>query len=313
MKTISVLITMDVEPVLPGKRPDGATGPNNYEESERSIRGYVQMAADYNYPVSFMIHPEVTNTHSELFQQLESEGACMGLHLHPWKFNDGFYKEHFGCLSYTQQTAILSEAIAIWMNGMGYRPKWFRPGTFSANDSTMSVLNDVGFAGGSISLPGRVYPDMCAVWSGAPFDPHFGHATFRLLEGELPFINIPLSVDNSRKENRDGNHFYWDLRPDWEEADYHNIANNIVTQILDRKPVVPVLQMVTHNDNDFTSPTNRVRNNFAIVLREITNACRTHGLDPIGDTFAGVDQKLRRTNRQKQSFRFAHTSMLTGQ
>ena len=194
MKEIFVLVTMDVEKALPANRPASTTGPRNYEESAVFIEAYVQRAKSHGFPVSFMIHPEVTHEHKALFNQLEEDGACLGLHLHPWKFLDGRYKAHFGGLTRDEQRDILGEAIEMWSDAMIRKPLWFRPGTFSANDNTMPLLAELGFRGGSISLPGRVYPDMCAVWAGAPPDPHFGHAAFRHLPGELDFVNIPLSV-----------------------------------------------------------------------------------------------------------------------
>ena len=312
MKEIYVLVTMDVEPALPGDRPDAATGPRNYEESALFIEAYADRAGSHGYPVTFLIHPEVTHEHAALFDRLEGDGACLGLHLHPWKFSGGRYKAHFGGLTRDQQRDILGDAIAMWSEGMNRRPPWFRPGTFSANDHTMPLLVELGFRGGSVSLPGRVYPDMCAVWAGAPPDPHFGHAAFRHLPGELDFVNIPLSVDMSRVETRNGNRFHWDLRPDWQAADYRRIADNIVGQVIARGPAVPVVQMVTHNDHDFTDLGDRVCRNFQTVLDEVKKACGRRGLVPVGATFAGVAEKLRAADKPETAFRYAHASMLRG-
>src|SRR5690606_19128288 len=114
--------------------------------------------------------------------ELEGQGACLGLHLHPWKFGDGTYRAHFGGLTEAQQRAALSEAIALWQRAIGRRPRYFRPGTFSANDASYRVLVDLGFRGGSIAAPGRVYPDLSSIWTGAEKDPHRPHATFRQLK-----------------------------------------------------------------------------------------------------------------------------------
>lgn len=312
MRKIHVLISMDVEPALPADRPPASTGPLNYVDSERFIRAYTALAAAHGFPVSFMIHPEVTHEHAALFDELEAEGACLGLHLHPWKFSDGRYRAHFGGLSAQLQCAIVSEAVAMWQAGMGRRPTYFRPGTFSANDTTFGVLDALGFAGGSCSLPGRVYPEMNAIWAGAPYDPHRGHVTFRQVRGELDFVNIPLSVDASRQEVRDGNLFHWDLRPDWQSADYRVIATNIVAQTLARDPAVPVVHMVTHNDNDFSHPDDRVGRNFKTVLREIEDACHRAGAEPVGATFASVCDLVRERERPTRAFVYAHASMLTG-
>jgi hypothetical protein len=313
MDRIYVLITMDVEPALAAEtRPDGASGPLDYESSERFIRGYVRRAAERGFPVSFMIHPEVTAHHAGLFHELEAGGACLGLHIHPWKFADGLYKAHFGGLTTGQQYAILSEASAMWYGNIGRRPRYFRPGTFSANDNTFGVLEELGFEGGSLSIPGRVYPDLNAVWAGAALDPHRGNRNFRQVPGDLEFVNVPLSVDVSSLEDRGGRRFHWDLRPDWERADYRSIAGNIVRQLVSRDPLVPVVHMVTHNDNDFSDDGDRVCRNFETVLAEIENACRTVGAEPVGTTFAGIVSMLRSRAPASRDFVYADKTMLTG-
>jgi hypothetical protein len=313
MDKIYVLITMDVEPALAaGSRPDGASGPLNYVDSERFIRGYARRAAAHGFPVSYMLHPEVTEHHARLFLDLEGAGACLGLHIHPWKFADGRYQAHFGGLSAELQAAILSEASAIWYTNMGKRPRYFRPGTFSANDSTFGVLDRLGFLGGSVSIPGRVYPDLNAVWAGAALDPHRGNASFRQVPGDLDFVNVPLSVDVSGVEDRGGRKFHWDLRPDWQVADYHRIARNIVAQVQDRDPRVPVVHMVTHNDNDYSDDDDRVCRNFEAVLTEIGAAIREAGAEPVGATFADIVELVRQGDRQGKGFVFADKTMLTG-
>jgi peptidoglycan/xylan/chitin deacetylase (PgdA/CDA1 family) len=313
MTDIHIVTTMDVEPVLPdGRGADGASGPPSYAFSERAIAGYARIAAQHGYPVTFLIHPEATHAHADLFRELEAAGACLGLHLHPWKFADGHYRAHFGGLTAAQQTAILSEAVEMWRSGLGRRPQYFRPGTFSANDFTFEVLETLGFLGGSISVPGRVYPDLNAVWAGAVPDPHPANAVFRQLAGELSFVNIPLSVDLSSVEERGGRQFCWDLRPDWAEADYTRIATNIVTQVLDRNPQVPVLQIVTHNDNDFSEPSDRVCGNFRLVLEAVGEACRRAGARPVGATFADVTALVRQRGRRAARFVYADKTLLTG-
>jgi hypothetical protein len=314
MDKIYVLITMDVEPALAGEaRPDGASGPRNYEESERFVRGYARRAWRRGFPVTYMLHPEVTAHHARLFLELEAEGSCLGLHLHPWKFADGHYKAHFGGLAAEQQYAIVSEATAIWYSNMGKRPQFFRPGTFSANDSTFGVLDRLGFLGGSVSLPGRVYPDLNAVWAGATLDPHRSNGSFRQLPGELDFVNIPLSVDVSTLEDLGGRKFYWDLRPDWVRADYRGIARNILGQVHARAPEVPVIHMVTHNDNDYGDDDDRVCRNFETVLEEVCRACAEAGVEPVGSTFAEVVGLIRGGRQRERQFVFADGSMLSGQ
>lgn len=283
MDEIYIAISMDCERGREFTHPD-ASGPKDFAASERYVRAYTELAGAYGFPVSFFLHPEVAEGQVELFLELEEAGACLGLHLHPWKFGDGRYAAHLGGLSGEAQRAAISEATALWQRAIGRRPLYFRPGTFSANDATFGVLTDLGFRGGSISAPGRVYRDLNSIWTGAVKDPHRAHRVFRQWEGDLPFANIPLSHDYSKLENVDGRRFHRDLRPDYTDADYERIADNIVTQVLERAPAVPLITMVTHNDNDYADPNDRVRKNFDVVLEEISAACARHGVRPVGTT-----------------------------
>lgn len=285
MDKIYISISMDCERDRTQTDPT-ASGPADFAASAGWVRAYSELAGEYGWPVTFFLHPEVAEGQSDLFLELEEGGACLGLHVHPWKFGEGRYRAHFGGLSEADQRAVTSEAISLWQRVIGRRPEYFRPGTFSANDNTFRVLVDLGFKGGSVSAPGRIYQDLNAIWSGAVKDPHRPHPIFRQSAGTLPFGNIPLTCDYSTLENLGGRRFHRDLRPDYQDADYHLIANNIVEQLLSRQPAVPVIHMVTHNDHDYTDPEDRVRRNYDVVLREIDQACRVRGIEPVGATIA---------------------------
>ena len=283
MDDIYVAITMDCERGRGDTHPE-ASGPKDFAASERYVRSYADLAGAHGFPVSFFLHPEVAEGQAGLFLDLERQGACLGLHVHPWKFGDGSYEAHLGGLTEAKQRAVISEAIAVWHRAIGRRPRYFRPGTFSANDTTFQVLVDLGFRGGSVSAPGRVYQDLNSIWTGAVKDPHRADAAFRQRRGSLDFANIPLTHDYSKLEDVNGRRFYRDLRPDYEDADYEKIANNIVEQIVERQPAIPLITMVTHNDHDYSDPDDRVRRNYDVVLNEIDRACARHGLRPVGTT-----------------------------
>ncbi len=322
MEPLRIVVTMDVEPPVHDTHPT-ATGPSNWADSEKFIRGYVDRAGEFGFPVTFFIHPEVAVEQAGLFDELRERGCCVeGLHLHPWKFRDGVYRSHFGGLGENDMRAVLSEAVSMWQSGMGRRPLYFRPGTFSANDLMYQVLVDLGFRGGSCSLPGRVWPRMNAVWTGAAPDPHRAHATFRQLVGSLPFANMPVSVDFSRTRATTGVRWqevdpasasledntlvgHLDMRPDWQEADYETIAANITGQVRQRGATIPVMNCITHNDNDFSDPGDRVCGNFVRAMQAMVDAAGAAGMKPVGTTLETiVDLVLTEPDR---SFDFIHT------
>jgi peptidoglycan/xylan/chitin deacetylase (PgdA/CDA1 family) len=314
MKKIYIVLSMDCEPVRSAENVSLATsGPLTYEDSARFIHAYAAKAAAYQFPVSFFIHPEVATAHPEVFLELEQNGATLGLHIHPYKIRDTRFTAHFGALSVNEQRTIVAEAGAIWHTAIGRRPLYFRSGTFSANDNTFQVLAELGFQGGSLSCPGRMYPDLYAVWAGAPLDPHRANATFRMMEGNLDFINVPLTVDASRLEQRGPHAFYRDLRPDYLEADYLQTARNIVKQLIDRKPIAPIIMVVTHNDNDFTDPQDRVCRNYHTVLQAITQACAEADVEPVGVNLEFICDLVRQqTQPDGPTFVIGHDSVQAG-
>lgn len=282
-----IMVTMDVE--VPRPHPD-ASGPESWEASEAYIRAYTDMAHQRGYPVSFFIHPEAALHHAPLFKELhETHGAFIdGLHLHPWKFYTGRYRAHFGGLTADEQRQAISEATALWQHAFGWRPNYFRPGTFSANDSTFAVLTELGFRGGSVSAPGRYFPDLQAVWPGAPRDPHRPHHCFRLIPGELEFANVPLTHDYTDPVQRGQRRCYRDLRPDALDVDHIAMMRRIAEQLAARQPRVPIMHFDTHNDNDYTDPNNPVRQNYETLLDGFADACAQAGLQAVGSTMDHV-------------------------
>ncbi len=65
-------------------------------------------------------------------------------------------------------------------------------------------------------------------------------------------------------------------------------ADNIVEQLIARDPSVPTLSTITHNDNDFTNPDDRVCKNLCAALKAMTDACKSRGIEPVGATLADV-------------------------
>lgn len=287
MRDVYILVTMDVE--VPRTEP-GASGPQNWDAGADSIRGYTELAAAAGFPVSFFTHPECALEYALLLEQLrEAHGACIeGLHVHPWKFGDGKYRAHLGGLTANEQRMVISEAVAVWQSAFGMRPQYFRPGTFSANDTTFPVLVELGFRGGSVSAPGRVYRDLHSIWTGAVPDPHRPHRCFRQIEGDLPFANIPLTQDFSRLDALGDRLYHRDLRPDYSDVDHRRLVRNVTQQLAERQPAIPVIHFDTHNDNEYTNPEDRVRKNYETVLKAIPEFCEQAGLRPVGSTVAEV-------------------------
>lgn len=300
---LMIVLTMDCEPIT-SLTHGSATGPASWTFGERAVTGYASIARSYGWPVSFFVHPETAEAQPDLFLDLERDGAHLGLHVHPWKYSmsrhaGSRYLEHFGGLSDADQRALLAETSGIWATAFGRHPDHFRPGTFSANDATFRILSERGFIGCSCSLPGRQMPEMRANWTGSDPDPHRAHADFRQIAGALDLAEMPLSVDFSRSlQGKVGGSFHPDLRPDidWQRSfglSYQQIATAIVGQILERRPAVPVLNLLTHNQFDYADPGDPAGIRLRDCLDAIVSACDANGAEPIGATVGDVTAAVR--------------------
>ena len=53
--------------------------------------GYFETAMSYGFPVTYFVHPETILVQADLFKDLRARGACIGLHMHPWKYSHWRY------------------------------------------------------------------------------------------------------------------------------------------------------------------------------------------------------------------------------
>jgi hypothetical protein len=302
VQEIYVVLTMDCEPTTASSHP-AATGPGTWDAGEDAVRGYVEIAAQYGLPVTLFVHPEAAVAQAAMLRELEHNGACLGLHLHPWKYSlwrhDGRrYLAHYGGLAAVEQNELLGESAAIWAESIGHQPEYFRPGTFSANDAIFQVLEARGFRGGSCTAPGRLIPEMQAIWTGGQADPHRANAIFRQALGALNFANMPLSADFSKLlAGPAGRSMYADLRPDvdWPgqyDVSYRTIATNIVKQLRERAPQVPVLNTITHNQYAYRNTADKVYCRLRVMLDEMLAACQAAGLRVVAATLKDVADKV---------------------
>lgn len=288
IKEIYLLLTMDCEPaktdVTSYALSMSKSGPKNYIESQRSIEGYFQTAKHYGFPVTLFVHPEVAENHKDLLYNLRAEGACLGLHLHPYKFDKGQYLRDLGAYSKVDQKKILIKANTAWEEALDRKPLYFRPGYFSANDNTFRILQELDFKGGSISCPGRVLPSHYSVWSGAEAYPHRAHLHFRQCKGDSKFIEVPISVDFSRAIDADhtGHKGYEWLYIPANIYNHKEITQNLIKRFIQDTPEYPVIVTDTHNDEDYTNPDNNARKKLEVILHSLISLCTEHDIDLVG-------------------------------
>ena len=287
---VYVLFTMDCEAAKTDVTPYGSmmssSGPSDYRESERSIRHYVAAAGAHGFPATLFVHPQVAANQREFLLQLQETGVCLGLHLHPYKLVHGRYEWDLGAYAYEEQREILQEATDLWENALEQRPYWFRGGYFSANDSTFGLLHELGFRGGSVSIPGRVLPEHCSVWAGAEAYPHRAHLGFRQVKGDSSFAEIPIAVDLKRpvEVGAAGEQGYeWPYIPA-DGYDHQKVVWDILERLTMDAPRYGAIVMNTHNDKDYSNPGHPASVNMRLILDAIASSCAQMGLRPVGIT-----------------------------
>ena len=280
--------------VSPHGQSMSGSGPADYAESERSIRGFVKTVTEAGYPATLLVHPEVAAAHSDMLLDMQSNGACLGLHLHPYKLAGSDWDDDLGAYTLDEQRAILTEAVERWERALGSHPEYFRAGYFSANDSTFGILEDLGFKGGSLSNPGRQLASHCSVWADAERYPHRANRAFRLNTGTSDVIEVPVAVAYGRpvaKGHAGEAGFEWPYIP--HTYDHAAGVEDIFARFVSDNHLYPTYVTDTHNDHDYSDPNSPASRNLASILTAITDTAERFSLTPEGVTLDALCDRVR--------------------
>jgi hypothetical protein len=267
------------------------SGPGDYILSERSIDGYIEILEENNLPVTLFIHPEIAKEHKKLLINYDSEKVCFGMHIHPYKLTNSNYKFDLGAYSYEDQYNIIKNAGEKWRESMGYNPLFFRAGYFSANDNTYAVLDNLGYIGGSVSIPGRILPSHYSIWAGTEPFPHRANLYFRQSVGKSNFIEIPVSVDfkNKVKNGDAGEKGYEWLYITSRNYDHSRIVKNILKSYTEEnRNIYSTLVIDTHNDVDYSNKKTDSSNKLQEIIDNIESNCKTFNFNPFGVTIENL-------------------------
>jgi hypothetical protein len=129
--------------------------------------------------------------------------------VHTHSFLDHRYTRYLGEYDAAAQREIIGLAADMVTRAIGVRPTAYRSGNASASDETYGILYDLGFREGSVSDPGRYVPGYAADWRGADPDPHYVDRRNKLIAGDLPFFEVPITTNPARLQP---NGFPYELR-----------------------------------------------------------------------------------------------------
>ena len=286
-----VCMTMDVERIRDFS-PTG--GPPDWASAARSVRAYCDALAGRGMSATLFVVPDTALEQGMLLQQLAEEtGAELALHMHPQCWKDHYLNPdahgYWGAYTGSDQQAMLLEALDQIGDCLGDRPRGFRGGNFSANDETFRILTELGFTHGSISQPGRSMTRYQACWQDADPDVHFAHEAFRLIPGDLDFVEVPLTSDRERTEHWTG---VGDVRI--ESASATEIAKavrqEVGRQVGDDAPIKHVC-LFTHNTVNYWSDDMSEKGRLAVLLQALDyldEIAEDLGLEIRGTTIANV-------------------------
>ncbi len=288
---VYVMFTMDVEIVSGGAT---ASGPGSNAEGAQRVREYMEVLGEHGLTPTFFVDPQLGPEQAGLFLDLRRRGAEVGMHIHAAKFSQDGRRDELGALNAAEQRAMLQRGLDLFERHFQFRPRIFRPGCFSANDHTYGVLAELGFEGGSISIPGRVWLERYCEWSGAMPHPHYANAAMRQYPGCLPFVEIPLSVDRSQLRRHPlGFDYYFDLRPgDVYQSenvvfrDHRQVLENIVRQLAEEKPLLKTIVIDVHNDRDFRDLSTAPARHLQTILENLSPVLSAHGLAMANATYS---------------------------
>ncbi|MCC7355332.1 MAG: polysaccharide deacetylase family protein [Anaerolineae bacterium] len=271
--------TMDCEEV-------GANqgGPVTWEYGERAIRGYCETLLGHGLGATLFVVPKAAERYADMLREMAQVGIEVGLHYHA---QDHGYPDYLGAFSAEEQEKMLREGTDQWSQAMGFAPRVFRPGNFSANDATFPTLVHLGFVAGSVSCPLRNFVEAKANWVGAPLYAHYAHKANRLLAGDLLFYEVPVTVD--WESVMWGGKTPLELRIEMVDARNHGYTvRKAVKRQLEAGSRQSSLVATTHNIFDYASPAEFRRQVLDGLVAEMQRAAEMNGLRLRPATLVGL-------------------------
>jgi len=225
---------------------------NDAALGRRADGAFADILEQHGLRGTFHVLPTEAEANASLYRDLQKRGFEIGLHIHPATQGHG---EFFGVYGPDEQRAILIEARKRAEDALGFKLGSLCIGYGSVNDHSYGVFHELGFRHGMTCIPTRVLPECASVHAGAPLGMRYAHRFNRLLEGDLDYVEIPVTVDPDSRMW--GGKHPQDLRVELVDAKnhYYTMRKAIERQLCDRPPVMYVLG-VTHNVFDYSDLSN---------------------------------------------------------
>lgn len=249
-RKLYVTFSMDGERIK-AESPPG--GPATWELSGRAIESYCRTLLDGGFKPTLFYVPECAQYHANLVRDLDAAGVESGMHTHPQSFLDLQYEKYLGEYDREMQKYLIETGRDMLAEVFGKAPTSFRAGNLSASNDTFPVLAELGFRQGSSSLPERNAPNFAAIWTGAERYVHWTNADDMLRAGNLPLLEIPLTIDPYNFRD-DGNPSELRIEHGGFEDFHLPILNAALEEMEKTDPPMCVVCIFTHNFIDYGNP-----------------------------------------------------------
>ena len=134
-----------------------------------------------------------------------------------------------------------------------------------------------------------------AIWAGAELYPHRANLSFRHIEGDSDFVEVPISADPSRPMERGDRRepgFEWPYVPS-RLYDHRAVARNVIARSIDDGAVFPTYVTNTHQDQDYADPEHPASVNLQTIFRTLRETASEHGVGLTGRTIADMCDLVR--------------------
>ena len=272
---------IDCEATQPAVR-DAALG-------ERAVKGFSEVLEGEGLKGTFYCIPSELETHGDLYRELAGRGHEVGLHLHS---ADQGYEEFLGIYGADMQEQIVREAADVFETAMGHRPLAFCSGYGSGNDHTYPVLEKLGLTHGAVGIPTRVLPECCSVWAGMPLGAFYPHRHFRVLPGDVDFVQV--STTNDPDSRMWGGKHPQDLRMELVDAKNHwyTVHKAVKRQVAEGTDV-PYILGGTHNTFDYSDPRDFRRQTLEQVIAHVKRIFDQEGVEWRAGTVGDIAHRFR--------------------
>jgi peptidoglycan/xylan/chitin deacetylase (PgdA/CDA1 family) len=256
----------------------------NPDLGKRALDGLGEILAETSTKGTFLVIPGDIEVHASIYRDLKSGGHEVGLHIHGAEQGAG---EFLGDQSPVIQRRVIAEGLDRFAQAMGERPFAFCPGYHSANDFTFGLLEELGFTHGSVTSPTRNLPQLASVWGGSSLDPHYPHRFNRVLEGDVDFVDLPVTIDPDSRLWGGGQPL--DLRVEQVDAKNHfyTVDKAVRRQVAQKTPLRQI-HALTHSIFDFSDRRNFRRETYVGIVSAARQIAERENLGFQGATLASV-------------------------